>query len=82
MSINDPIILKYNPNRQQYYFSQGNEIFYDDENNWIEFDTFEDALTFGYEVFTVFKIGDDLPAPEPVYGGYGSIPRGQMKLEL
>lgn len=82
MSINEPIILRYNPNRQQYYFSQGNETFYDVDNKWLEFDTMEDALTFGFEVFSKFKIADDLPAPEPVYGGYGSIPKGQMRMPI
>ena len=44
MSINDPITIEYNEKRGKYYLLQGRETFYDENNEWIMFDTLEDAI--------------------------------------
>ena len=43
MSIDDPITIEYDEKRDKYYLKQGRETFYDDNKEWILFDTAEDA---------------------------------------
>ena len=46
MSINDPITIEFDEKRQKYFLKQGNETFYDDNNEWIMFDTEEEAQEY------------------------------------
>jgi len=45
MSINDPITIEYDERRKRYYLKQGRETFYDNDRDWIQFDTREEAET-------------------------------------
>ena len=46
MALNDPYTIHYNAKRDRYYVKRGNETFYDEDNNWILFETEEDAEIF------------------------------------
>jgi hypothetical protein len=49
MSINDPIILRYNDKKEYFYLTQGRETFYDQYNYMWVFDTEEEAAAWSEE---------------------------------
>jgi hypothetical protein len=53
MSINDPIVVEYNPRRRKYILTRGPETFYDDDRRMIEFSTLTLAMEYALARFGV-----------------------------
>ena len=49
MAIGDPYEVHYNEKRERYFVKRGNETFYDEDNNWIMFNTKDEAMSFVME---------------------------------
>lgn len=46
MAINDEYTIEWNEKRQKWFVKRGNETFYDEDRNWILFDTDIEAFKF------------------------------------
>ena len=46
MSINDPISIIWDTKKGKYYIQQGRETFYDSNNLWLLFDTYQQAAEY------------------------------------
>ena len=52
MSINDPITVEWDDKRERYYLQRGNETFYNDDREWIQFDTEQQAENYRRFIMT------------------------------
>lgn len=83
MSINDPIILRYNEKRGLYYLTRGRETFYDYERYLIEFETQQEAIDFCYtELNELPKLEENLKDGGICYKPKHSQQAEQLRLDL
>ena len=68
MSINDPVVITFNPRRMRWYPTRGREAFYDDERRMIEFDADYKAAAWIKE-----NVDPDFAKPKPRAGEQGRL---------
>ena len=86
MSVNDPIILRYNEKRGLYYLTRGRETFYDYERYLIEFETQQEAIDFCYtelnELPKIPKLEEEIKDGALCYKPKPSHQAVQLSLDL